>query len=129
MSQIIIWIILLVAITLWSFINPHDYPTWWMEAAPVFIGGTILLATLKKFPFTPLVYRLMWLHAVVLLVGAHYTYAEVPLFNWLRDSLDLSRNHYDKVGHFIQGFVPAMITRESFHQHGCKLKFPVHENV
>jgi putative membrane protein len=70
------------------------------------------MATIRRFPLTDLLYLLIWLHAVILLVGGHYTYAEVPVFNWLRDSFELQRNYYDRVGHFAQGFVPAMIARE-----------------
>lgn len=86
--------------------------TWWLEALPAFVGLTIIMATFKKFPLTNMLYILLTSHAVILLIGAHYTYAEVPMFNWLRDEFDLSRNHYDRVGHFVQGFVPAIIARE-----------------
>jgi len=79
---------------------------------PVLIAVPLLIATRRRFPFTPLAYTLIALHCVILMVGGHYTYAEVPLFNWLRDTLDLSRNHYDRLGHFAQGFVPAIVARE-----------------
>ena len=97
---------------IWSAYHPHDYFTWFLEIFPAVIGGAVLLATRKTFPLTPLVYVLIACHMIVLMIGGHYTYAEVPLFNWLRDTLVLSRNHYDRVGHFMQGFVPALITRE-----------------
>jgi putative membrane protein len=97
---------------IWSLINPRDRFTWYLEVAPAVIGVVILTATYSRFRFTLLAYVLMWAHAMVLLVGGHYTYAEVPLFNWLRDAFELSRNHYDRVGHFAQGFVPAIVTRE-----------------
>jgi len=96
----------------WSAIKPHDYFTWFLEIFPILIALPILFFTFKKFPLSNLVYALILLHATILMVGGHYTYAEVPLFNWLRDTFDLSRNYYDRVGHFAQGFVPAMIARE-----------------
>ncbi|MEO6145483.1 MAG: DUF2238 domain-containing protein [Sulfuriferula sp.] len=96
----------------WSGIHPHDYFTWLLEVIPVLIALPLLIATRKAFPLTPLVYTLIALHCAILLVGGHYTYAEVPLFNWLRDSFNLTRNHYDRVGHFAQGLVPALVTRE-----------------
>ena len=97
---------------IWSAIHPYDYFTWFLEVSPVIIAFPILVCTYKKFPFTNLSYLLVLLHAIILMVGGHYTYAEVPVFNWLRDTFDLSRNYYDRVGHFAQGFVPAMIVRE-----------------
>lgn len=97
---------------IWSAIKPHDYFTWFLEVLPAVVGTGILLATFNRFRFTNLAYTLMATHAIVLIVGGHYTYAEVPLFNWLRDTFDLSRNYYDRVGHFMQGFVPAIIARE-----------------
>jgi putative membrane protein len=96
----------------WSAYRPYDGVTWMLEAFPVFIGFGILSLTYKKFKFTDLVYGLIFLHCLILLLGAHYSYAEVPFFNYLRDELELSRNYYDRVGHFMQGFVPAMIGRE-----------------
>jgi len=103
---------IVIAVLIWSLITPHDWPTWLMEAAPVLAGLPLLATTSNRFRFSMLAYRLMAVHAVILLVGAHYTYAEVPWFNALRDSLDLGRNHYDRLGHFAQGFVPAIIARE-----------------
>lgn len=96
----------------WSGIHPHDYFTWLLEVIPVLIALPLLIGTRKAFPLTPLVYTLIALHCAILMVGGHYTYAEVPLFNWLRDTFDLTRNHYDRVGHFAQGLVPALVTRE-----------------
>lgn len=96
----------------WSSIGPKDRTVWWLEVLPALIGVIVLLATYWRFRLTPLLYVLIWAHALVLLVGGHYTYAEVPLFDAIRDALALSRNHYDPVGHFMQGFVPAMIARE-----------------
>lgn len=83
-----------------------------MEVAPVIIGLALLVPTYRRFRLTSLLYVLLCVHAVILMVGGKYTYAEVPLFNWLRDTFDLSRNHYDRVGHFVQGFVPAILVRE-----------------
>lgn len=96
----------------WSGVRPHDYFTWLLEVAPVIIGLPILLVTYRRFPFSRLAYGLMLLHAIILMVGGHYTYAEMPLFNWLRDTYDLSRNYYDRLGHLAQGFVPAIVARE-----------------
>jgi putative membrane protein len=96
----------------WSAIHPHDYFTWFLEVFPAMIALPVLFFSYQKFPLTPLLYVLILVHAAILIVGGHYTYAEVPLFNWLRDTFDLSRNYYDRVGHFVQGFVPAMIARE-----------------
>lgn len=97
---------------MWSAIKPHDYFTWLLEVFPAIVALPILFFTYKKFPLTNLLYVLILLHAVILMVGGHYTYAEVPLFNWLRDTFHLDRNYYDRVGHVAQGFVPAIIARE-----------------
>jgi len=95
-----------------SGISPRDRLTWFLEIAPVLIGIPILVATHARFPPTPLIYRLLAGHAVVLMIGAHYTYAEVPLGRWVQDAFGLARNHYDRLGHFAQGFVPAILARE-----------------
>ncbi len=92
--------------------QPQDRLTWLMEVMPVLIAVPILLATYRRFPLTTLVYGLLAAHALVLMVGGHYTYARVPLGFWLQDGLHLARNPYDKIGHFAQGFVPAMLARE-----------------
>lgn len=102
----------LAVVFIWSLVRPHDGFTWLLEAFPVIIGLPILLLTYRRFPFSRLAYGLMLLHAVILLVGAHYTYAEMPLFNWLRDTYDLDRNYYDRLGHLAQGFIPAIVVRE-----------------
>jgi putative membrane protein len=102
----------LAAIFVWSGIHPREVGAWWLEVGPVIIGVPILIATSRRFPLTPLAYVLIWIHAIILMVGGHYTYAEMPLFNWMRDAFNLSRNHYDRVGHFAQGFVPAILARE-----------------
>ena len=104
--------IIVLAVFIWSSIHPHDYFTWLLEVFPAIIGAAVLALTYRRFPLTPLVYTLIALHMIILIVGGHYTYAEVPLGNWIRDQFGLSRNHYDRVGHFAQGFVPAMIARE-----------------
>lgn len=102
----------LLAIFLWSGIHPRDRLTWFLEVFPMLIGVPLLAATYRRFPLTTLLYVLILLHATILMVGGHYTYAEVPLFNWIRDTFHLSRNHFDRVGHFAQGFVPALLARE-----------------
>jgi putative membrane protein len=104
-------------VLVWSGTKPHDYFTWFLEVLPIFIALPILFLTHQKFPLTSILSLLILFHASVLMVGGHYTYAlvpinEMPLFSWLRDTFDLSRNYYDRVGHFVQGFVPAMIVRE-----------------
>jgi len=95
-----------------SAIHPKDYFTWLLEVAPILIGVPVLVATYRRFPLTPLAYRLILVHAVILMVGGHYTYAEVPLGFWVERALGLARNHYDRLGHFAQGFVPAVLARE-----------------
>jgi len=108
---LILWIAVAV-IFVWSAIRPHDYFTWILEVFPAIIGAVVLALTYRRFKFTILVYILIALHMIILMVGGHYTYAEVPIGNWIRDQFELSRNHYDRLGHFAQGFVPAMIARE-----------------
>jgi putative membrane protein len=109
-----VWMLLFFSILIWSGIHPKDYFTWFLEVAPALIGFVVIVATCKKFPLTTLSYTLILIHCIILMVGGHYTYAEVPLFNWLRDYFDLGRNNYDKVGHLAQGFIPAIIAREIF---------------
>lgn len=99
-------------VLVWSWIGPKDRFIWWLEAAPALIALALLALTFKRFALTRLSYWLICAHALVLLIGAHYTYAEVPAFDWLRDNLGTARNDYDKLGHFFQGFVPALIGRE-----------------
>ncbi len=103
---------LVVIVFVWSAINPHDYFTWFLEVAPAIIGFIFLAVTNKKFRFTNLTYTLIAIHAAILMVGGHSTYAEVPLFNWLRDIGVFERNNYDKIGHLAQGFIPAIVARE-----------------
>ncbi len=95
-----------------SAIEPHDYFTWILEVFPALIGFVVLAISFNKFRFTYLTYILILIHCYILFIGGHYTYAEVPLFNWFKEIFHLARNDYDKVGHFAQGFVPAMIVRE-----------------
>lgn len=95
-----------------SRIGPYDPVTWFLEILPILIIAPVLVATHKKFPLTPLLYRLLFVHALILILGGHYTYARVPVGYWFQDLLDLSRNHYDRLGHFAQGFVPAILVRE-----------------
>lgn len=89
-----------------------DRFTWLLENVPVLLAAPILIATYKRFPWTRLTYRLIAIHAVILMIGGHWTYAEVPIGHWVKDALDLSRNHYDRLGHFAQGFIPVLIIRE-----------------
>jgi putative membrane protein len=108
----IVWITTFTIVLVWSGINPKDYPTWALEVSPAVIGLIALVATDRKFPLTPLLYTFILIHCIVLMVGGHYTYAEVPLFDYLKPVLGFERNNFDKLGHFLQGFVPALITRE-----------------
>jgi putative membrane protein len=105
-------LLIILLVLIWSGYHPHDQFTWLLEVLPAVIGIFVLLFTYKKFPFSNMVYFLIAIHMIILMVGGHYTYAEVPIFNWLRDTFELSRNHYDRLGHLAQGFVPAMIARE-----------------
>ena len=108
------WILTYFFFFIWSGINPKDYFTWILEVLPALIGFIILAVTYSKFRLTKLTYTLILIHCIILMVGGHYTYAEVPFFDWIRDYFDLERNNYDKVGHLAQGFIPAIIAREIF---------------
>ncbi len=99
-------------VLLWSGFHPKDQPTWFLEVFPALVGLVVLAWTYRSFRLTPLLYFLILVHGIILMVGGHYTYAEVPLFDWLAELFDWSRNNYDKFGHLAQGFVPAMIARE-----------------
>ncbi len=112
LNEPVVLLLLTIVAVVVSGVGPYDRATWWMEVAPVLIGIPILLATYRRFPLTPMLYRLLFLHALILIVGGHYTYARVPLGFWVRDLFDMSRNHYDRLGHFAQGFVPAILARE-----------------
>ena len=107
-----LWLVIFFSVLIWSGINPKDQFTWFLEVFPALIGVTIIAVTFNKFRLTQLTYILILIHCVILMVGGHYTYAEVPLFDWIKDYFDLERNNYDKVGHFAQGFIPAIIARE-----------------
>lgn len=102
----------LTAIFVWSLIGCYDLFTWLLEAAPVIIAVAIIIAIYHKFRLTTFTLILIWLHCIILLIGAHYTYARMPLLDWIRDTFELSRNHYDRIGHIAQGFFPAIIARE-----------------
>jgi len=106
------WLLIFFSALIWSAISPHDYPTWFMELLPALIGIVLLLWTRQRFPLTPMLYILILIHCLILMVGGHYTYAEVPLFDQLSEFFGWQRNNYDKLGHFAQGFVPAILARE-----------------
>ena len=108
----LIWITVFLSVLIWSAIEPADRLTWWMEVIPALLGFVILWLTRKRFPLTGMVYFLILIHSIILMVGGHYTYAEVPIGDWLRDLSGGDRNNYDKLGHLAQGFVPVMIARE-----------------
>jgi putative membrane protein len=95
-----------------SAIHPYEMGTWWMEVFPIFLAVPVLVATRRRFPLTPLVYTLIFVHACILMLGGHYTYERVPLGYWIQHALDLARNPYDRIGHLAQGFVPAIVARE-----------------
>lgn len=114
MKKHLLFIALFVIGLATSAIKPHDYFTWFLEVLPAIIGLIILILTYRKFQFTNFTYWFILIHCFILFIGGHYTYAEVPLFDWLKEVLHQSRNNYDKVGHFAQGFVPAIIVRELF---------------
>lgn len=111
-AAIALWLAVFAGVLAWSASGPKDVPTWWLESLPALIALAVMAATWRRFPLTTLLYWLVLAHAIVLLVGAHYTYAEVPLFDWLREPLGFERNNYDKLGHFMQGFVPVIAARE-----------------
>ncbi|HEY5500187.1 MAG TPA: DUF2238 domain-containing protein [Bacteroidales bacterium] len=110
------WILLVLFLVglIVSGVHPHDYFTWILEVFPAVIGLLVLILTFQKFRFTDLIYVLILAHCYILFVGGHYTYAEVPLFDWIKELFHQSRNNYDKLGHFAQGFIPAAIVRELF---------------
>jgi putative membrane protein len=112
MNKYALLVFLFFAGLILSAISPHDYFTWILEVFPAIIGFFILLFTFRRFRFSYLTYVFILAHCYILFIGGHYTYAMVPAFNWVKDVFHQSRNNYDKLGHFFQGFVPAMITRE-----------------
>lgn len=107
-----IWLSIFFFTLFWSAINPLDYFTWFLEVIPAIIGFFVLIFTYKNFKLSTLVYTLILVHCIILMIGGHYTYAQVPFFDYLKDVFNWDRNNYDKVGHFAQGFVPAMVARE-----------------
>jgi putative membrane protein len=115
---ILVMLALLMPIMAFSAIHPYDRTTWFMEVAPIFIVLPVMAATYSRFPLTTLLYVLIFIHALVLIAGGHYTYARVPLGFWIQDVLSLARNPYDKIGHFMQGFVPFLVTREILLRNG-----------
>jgi len=106
------WAAIFLVVLIWSGINPKDQLTWLLEVLPAVIGAIVLVTTYNRFKLTPLLYGLILFHCLVLMVGGHYTYADVPLFDYIKPIFGFERNNYDKLGHFVQGFVPAMIARE-----------------
>ncbi|MEW4922268.1 DUF2238 domain-containing protein [Algibacter sp. 2305UL17-15] len=112
MKLIYTLLVLTILLLIWSAIKPFEYFTWFLEVLPAIIGILVLAFTFESFRFTNLIYALVFVHCAILIIGGHYTYAEVPLFDWIQDTFNQTRNNYDKVGHFAQGFVPAMIARE-----------------
>ena len=107
-----IWLFIYFAVFIWSAINPKDLFTWFLEVFPAMIAFVVLAITYKKFRLTPLVYTLILIHCIILMIGGHYTYAQVPAFDFIKEFLNQDRNNYDKLGHIAQGLIPAMIARE-----------------
>lgn len=107
-------LVTMVLLLAWSGIGPHDRFTWYLEVAPILIGVPVLIWLYPTLRLTPLTYTLIWVHCLILMLGGHYTYAQVPLGFWIEDAFGFSRNHYDRIGHFAQGFIPAMLAREIF---------------
>ena len=110
--KLYIWLGIFFGVLLWSAYHPKDYPTWFLEVAPALIAFVVMALTHRKFPLTTLLYVLILVHSIVLMVGGHYTYANVPLFDTFKEWFGFERNNYDKVGHFMQGFVPVIAARE-----------------
>ncbi len=108
----LLWLTVYFTGLIWSVIHPHDYFTWLLEALPALVGLAVLAATYKRFPLTPLSYTLILVHCLILFLGAHYSYGEVDTFKFIREFFGWQRNNYDKLGHFAQGFVPAILARE-----------------
>lgn len=108
----VLWLTLYFIVLIWSGIGPKDQFTWFLEVLPAIIGLGLMAVSLKSFPLTRVLYNFILLHCIVLMVGGHYTYAEVPLFDTIANWMGSERNNYDKVGHFFQGFVPALLARE-----------------
>lgn len=107
-----LWLLVFMTVFIWSAIKPKDQFTWFLEVFPALIGLVFILATYRRFPLTPLLYSLILIHSIILMIGGHYTYAQVPLFDMIKEMFTLERNNYDKVGHFFQGFMPAILARE-----------------
>jgi len=107
-----IWVLIYFICLIWSGYQPKDYFIWFLEVAPALLGFIAIAATYKRYRLTRLTYTAILIHCIILMIGGHYTYAEVPFFDWIRDYFNLQRNNYDKVGHLAQGFIPAIIVRE-----------------
>lgn len=107
-----LWLLAYFSVLIWSAIAPYDYATWLLEVLPAILALILIAVFRKRFPLTTLAYILILIHCVILMIGGHYTYARVPLFEWLQPVFGWERNNYDKLGHFAQGFIPAIIARE-----------------
>ena len=106
------YLLIFFTIFFWSIINPKDLFTWFLEVTPAILAFLILVFSYKKFKLTSLVYTLILIHSILLMIGGHYTYAEVPFFDTVKELFNQDRNNYDKIGHLAQGFIPAIIARE-----------------
>lgn len=118
----VLWLGVFLGVFTWSAIDPHDRVTWWLEVLPAVAALAVLAITRARFPLSSFLYALILTHAVILMVGGHYTYAHVPLGEWVQSFMGSNRNDYDKLGHLAQGFVPAIVARELFIRHDVLLK-------
>ncbi|MBL4814436.1 MAG: DUF2238 domain-containing protein [Shewanella sp.] len=114
MNKQLIWLVIFLSVLVWSAIEPKDQFTWFLEVLPALVVLPVLFLTRERFPLTPLAYVFILVHCIILMVGGHYTYAEVPLFDWIAEITGSDRNNYDKLGHLAQGFVPTLVAREIF---------------
>ncbi len=121
------WLGIFFSVLIWSGINPKDYPTWALETAPAMIGFIVLVATRQRFRLTGLTYNLILIHSIILMIGGHYTYAEVPLFDWLKEVYNFERNNYDKARSFCAGFCPGNNWQRNHHQKSCCEKYQLDE--
>lgn len=119
----LLWISIFIIFFVWSGVNPRDQLVWLLEVSPAIIAASVMLFSYERFPLTSLLYYLILIHAIILMIGGHYTYAEVPLFESIQDFMGWQRNNYDKLGHFAQGFVPALVVREILKRHQIVTRF------
>ncbi len=111
-KPVLLWLAVFAGVLAWSAYRPFDYVIWALEVFPAILAAVVLAATRRRFPLTRMSYVLILAHCIILMVGGHYSYAQVPIGDWVREIFDQARNNYDKLGHLAQGFVPAIVARE-----------------